>query len=204
MVSATGPNSLPSSPCRVSSGRNTMTMMTMPEVTGAATSRGGAVDQVQRRQAVLRLRRAGLSTFSTTTTAASTSMPMAMARPPRLIRLADRPYMPHQDEGGQRRQRQDQRDDQRRAQVAEERRAAAARPARWLRAAPWRRCRRRARPGRRGRRTASMRDALRQRRRDLGQPRLDAGAPRCCALAPRRPSTRPSTASPWPSAVTAP
>jgi hypothetical protein len=29
--------------------------------------------------------------FSTTTTAASTSMPSAMARPPRLIRLADMP-----------------------------------------------------------------------------------------------------------------
>jgi hypothetical protein len=39
MVSATGTNSLPSSPCRVSSGRNTVTMIRMPEVTGVATSR---------------------------------------------------------------------------------------------------------------------------------------------------------------------
>jgi hypothetical protein len=39
MVSATGTNSLPSSPCRVSSGRNTMMMIRMPEATGTATSR---------------------------------------------------------------------------------------------------------------------------------------------------------------------
>lgn len=39
IASATGINSLPSSPCSVSSGRNTMTMMPMPEVTGTTTSR---------------------------------------------------------------------------------------------------------------------------------------------------------------------
>ena len=37
--SATGTNSLPSSPCRVTSGRKTMTMIVMPEATGRVTSR---------------------------------------------------------------------------------------------------------------------------------------------------------------------
>ncbi|MPN57990.1 hypothetical protein SDC9_205686 [bioreactor metagenome] len=90
MVSATGPNILPSSPCSVSSGRKTRMMMTMPEATGAATSRAAR----KIRCSVGRFSGASaswFSTFSTTTTAASTSMPMAMARPPRLIRLADSP-----------------------------------------------------------------------------------------------------------------
>ena len=39
MVAATGMNSLPSKPCRLSSGKKTMTMIRMPEVMGAATSR---------------------------------------------------------------------------------------------------------------------------------------------------------------------
>jgi len=94
MVNATGPNILPSSPCKVRSGRKTRMMMTMPEATGAATSRVARKTRCR----VGRLPGAAcsppaswLSTFSTTTTAASTSMPMAMARPPRLIRLADSP-----------------------------------------------------------------------------------------------------------------
>ena len=90
MVRATGPNILPSSPCKVSSGRKTIRMMRMPEVTGAATSRAAR----KMRWSVGRLSGASaswLSIFSTTTTAASTSMPMAMASPPRLIRLAERP-----------------------------------------------------------------------------------------------------------------
>ncbi len=39
IVSATGLKSLPSSPCSVSSGRNTITMIAMPEATGSVTSR---------------------------------------------------------------------------------------------------------------------------------------------------------------------
>ena len=38
MVSATGRNSLPSSPSSASSGRNTRQMMMMPDATGTATS----------------------------------------------------------------------------------------------------------------------------------------------------------------------
>ncbi len=38
MVSATGMNSLPSSPCSVISGRNTMMMMATPAATGVMTS----------------------------------------------------------------------------------------------------------------------------------------------------------------------
>ena len=38
MVSATGVNNLPSNPCRLSKGKNTITMIAMPAVTGAATS----------------------------------------------------------------------------------------------------------------------------------------------------------------------
>jgi hypothetical protein len=39
MVSATGANSLPSSPWRDNNGRNTRMMMPMPELIGRATSR---------------------------------------------------------------------------------------------------------------------------------------------------------------------
>jgi hypothetical protein len=60
------------------------------------------------------------TTFSTTTTAASTSRPMAIASPPRLIRLADSPAKSHQQEGPQRGQRQHHCHGQRGAQIAEE------------------------------------------------------------------------------------
>ena len=39
MDSATGTNIFPSSPCSVTSGRKTMTMIMMPEATGSVTSR---------------------------------------------------------------------------------------------------------------------------------------------------------------------
>ena len=39
MVSATGTKNFPSRPCKVSSGRNTVMMIRIPEVTGTATSR---------------------------------------------------------------------------------------------------------------------------------------------------------------------
>ena len=97
IVKATGMNSLPSSPCNVSSGRKTVMMMAVPAVTGTATSFTAP------RTMSIRLLRvspssgsalavAWASTFSTTTTAASTSMPIAMARPPSDIRLAVSPY----------------------------------------------------------------------------------------------------------------
>ena len=38
MASATGMNSLPSSPCSVSSGTKTMMMISTPEATGSSTS----------------------------------------------------------------------------------------------------------------------------------------------------------------------
>ncbi|OIQ68169.1 hypothetical protein GALL_502430 [mine drainage metagenome] len=100
MVSATGLNSLPSSPSRLSSGRNTMAMIATPDSTGAATSPTPCRMRVSR--SVVAPPRVASCTpgrscamcvtrFSTTTTAASTSMPSAIARPPRLIRLALKP-----------------------------------------------------------------------------------------------------------------
>ena len=89
MVSATGPNSLPSSPCRVKSGRNTIMMMSTPAATGVATSCVARYSMC-RRETLRSPWRASM--FSTTTTAASTSMPIAIARPPSDIRLADKPH----------------------------------------------------------------------------------------------------------------
>jgi hypothetical protein len=173
-----------------------MTMIRMPDATGTGHFAGGAVDQVQQRLA----RRAPpsaswLSTFSTTTTAASTSMPMAMARPPRLIRLADRPNGPHQDEGGQRGQRQHQRHHHRGPQVAEEgqqqhhhqhdgfdQRA-------WIR---WIPRGRRVRCGRRRPRSLTSGGSCGA----SSASRALTPAITLPALAPRRPSTRPCTARP--------
>ena len=89
MVSATGANILPSSPSRVSNGRKVRQMISMPAVTGLATSWVAANTRCRRgRCAPGASGDSRLTVFSTTTTAASTSMPMAMASPPRLIRLA--------------------------------------------------------------------------------------------------------------------
>jgi hypothetical protein len=178
-----------------------MMMMMMPEVTGAATSRAAR----KIRWSVGRLSGASaswLSTFSTTTTAASTNMPMAMARPPRLIRLADSPKMRISNEGGQGREGQHQGDHQRRAQVAEEGEEQQDHQHDGLE--------QRFGYGADGAvdQVAAIvegldGDALGQGRGDLGQPGLDAFDHRR-ALAPRRPRTRPCTASPWPLRVTAP
>jgi hypothetical protein len=68
-------------------------MMPMPKSTGVATS------SVARRITLLRPTRASLlrprceKAFSTTTTEPSTMSPMAMARPPSDIRLADSPTL---------------------------------------------------------------------------------------------------------------
>ena len=94
MVSATGPKSRPSSPCKLSSGTKTPTMMMTPETSGTATSRVAS--------AVMRIFCASdgffgsswkrWATFSTTTTAQSTSRPMAMAMPPSDMMFALKPY----------------------------------------------------------------------------------------------------------------
>ena len=89
MVSATGTNSLPSNPCSVSRGMKVRQMMRMPEATGTATSRAAANMRCRRGWCALgACGSSRLTAFSTTTTAASTSMPMAIARPPKLIKLA--------------------------------------------------------------------------------------------------------------------
>ena len=94
MVNATGANSLPSSPCSVSSGMKVRQMIRMPAATGVATSRAAANTRCSRGRCAPGASGASrLTAFSTTTTAASTSMPMAMASPPRLIRLALMPVM---------------------------------------------------------------------------------------------------------------
>ena len=92
IVSATGLNRRPSSPCSDSSGMNTVMMMTTPATSGTTTS--FTASSVMRSRAF----RSGFvfsamrcSTFSTTTTAQSTRSPMAMARPPNDIIFADQP-----------------------------------------------------------------------------------------------------------------
>jgi hypothetical protein len=96
-----------------------MMMMTMPEVTGAATSRGGAEDQVQRRQVVRRLGQLAFDVLDHhhggIDQHADGDGQAAQAH-----QVGRQPEHAHQDEGGQRRQRQHQGHDQRRAQVAEE------------------------------------------------------------------------------------
>ena len=64
-------------------------MMTMPAPTGVATSLVARYNWCRRGVPGCAGR---ASMFSTTTTAASTSMPMAIARPPSDIRLADSPH----------------------------------------------------------------------------------------------------------------
>src|SRR5256885_5700302 len=91
MVSASGPNILPSMPCSVISGRNTRMMMAMPKMVGVATS-VVAESTVRTRAPMLSPAWPSLwNTFSTTTTVASTMRPMAIASPPSDMRLAEMP-----------------------------------------------------------------------------------------------------------------
>jgi len=89
MVRASGRNILPSSDWSVKSGTNTTTMIRIANVIGRATSRTAA------REISARVRSLRASSpmcrviFSATMIAASTTIPIAMTRPPRLIRLAD-------------------------------------------------------------------------------------------------------------------
>ena len=87
MVTANGVNIFPSRPVRLNNGRNTTMIIKTPLMTGVATS------SVARYTRCKRFTPLGawanwVWMFSTTTTAASTSMPMAIARPPSDIRLA--------------------------------------------------------------------------------------------------------------------
>jgi len=78
-----------------------MMMMSVPEATGTATSRVARKIRCSRGSRCARAapsacspppaRESCVTMFSTTTTAASTSMPMAIASPPKDIRFADRP-----------------------------------------------------------------------------------------------------------------
>lgn len=69
-----------------------MTMIRMPEVTGTETSFTARLIRCSRGSRLPGPASASCATtFSTTTTAASTNMPMAIASPPRLMRFADRP-----------------------------------------------------------------------------------------------------------------
>ncbi len=92
-VSARGRKVLPSTPCRVKSGVKTRTMIVTAKRIGRPTSAEARATTWTRGSAgsACRSRR---STFSTMTMVPSTSMPMAMARPPRLIKLAVIPSTP--------------------------------------------------------------------------------------------------------------
>jgi len=91
MVIVTGPNNLPSSPCNDSKGRNTIMIMMMPAVTGTATSFTARKIICRRGSGCFCLAVIAIADtmFSTITIDESTSMPMAITKPPRLIRLAD-------------------------------------------------------------------------------------------------------------------
>ncbi len=121
IASATGMNSLPSRPCSVSSGRNTITMMTMPEVTGTTTSLQRVIDPVQERHvlgvAVVREMRDDVLHHHHGGVDQHADRDREAAEAHQVRRHAG---LAHQHEGGERRQRQCQRDHQRGAPVAEE------------------------------------------------------------------------------------
>ena len=94
MVSASGLNILPSSDSRVNSGTKTIMMMRMAKTTGRETSRTASKVISVRERWESPLSRMWREIFSVTTIAPSTTMPMAMARPPRLIRFAVTPCQP--------------------------------------------------------------------------------------------------------------
>ena len=94
MVKAIGENIFPSTPSSVNNGRNTMMMMATEKRIGRPTSVAACTMSSDL------LRFPGGSSdwrrkiFSTMTMEASPSMPMAMAIPPRDMRLAERPISP--------------------------------------------------------------------------------------------------------------
>ena len=96
MVKATGEKSFPSKPCKLKSGKNTTQMMSTPATTGLMTWRT-ADNKTSFWESPCEVLEPcacaanAVSMFSTTTTEASTSMPKAMASPPKLMRLAVSP-----------------------------------------------------------------------------------------------------------------
>ena len=91
MVNATGANNLPSKPSNESNGKNTMAIIRIPELTGDETSLTAHLTRLTTGACWSSSWAKCATTFSTITTAASTSKPMAMAKPPKLMRLADKP-----------------------------------------------------------------------------------------------------------------
>jgi hypothetical protein len=90
-----GTNSLPSSPGSANSGMNTSTMITVAyriaertSIVACATTSSGWMRECG---CLARSSFKRRSTFSTPTTASSTRPPMAMARPPSVMVLIDRP-----------------------------------------------------------------------------------------------------------------
>ncbi len=92
MVSAIGLNSLPSSPVRENSGRNTTMMMRIANAVGLITSRAASRITWVLLTVCPTLWESRRKPFSTITTAPSTIMPMPTARPASDIRLADSPH----------------------------------------------------------------------------------------------------------------
>ena len=91
MVIAMGANILPSIPSSASKGINTKMMMPTPKSTGLPTS-VAASKIIRFRDSPIFRRAPNLAkVFSTTTTDPSTMMPIAIARPPKDIKLAEMP-----------------------------------------------------------------------------------------------------------------
>ena len=91
MVSAKGANIFPSMPSKPRSGMNTRIMMPTPNSTGVPTS-VAASKTIRFFDSPCLSRSPNLAkVFSTTTTEPSTMMPMAIAKPPRDIKLAEMP-----------------------------------------------------------------------------------------------------------------
>ena len=91
IVIAMGANIFPSIPSRESKGINTKIMMPTPNSTGLPTS--DAASKIMRFFDSPDFKRSPnlAKVFSTTTTEPSTIMPMAIARPPKDMRLAEIP-----------------------------------------------------------------------------------------------------------------
>ena len=92
IVIAIGANIFPSIPSRESKGINTKIMMPTPNRTGLPTSVAASKMILFLDSPDLRRSPSLAKVFSTTTTEPSTMMPIAIAKPPRDIKLAEIPY----------------------------------------------------------------------------------------------------------------
>ena len=90
IVTAKGINILPSSPVKLKIGKKTTIIINTPLITGVATSTVARYT-ICSLLTPLGARFNWVWMFSTTTTAASTKIPIAMANPPKVIKLADTP-----------------------------------------------------------------------------------------------------------------